>query len=108
MTNDPFNLIKTAEVFNIFPFDLGFSMTIHKAQGRTIPNIILDLSCHLEKYAEMKFAAIFVVMSGVRNKDDILLLSHEKKTNFTDFSKVYSYLTLLFPDDFAMAFYHGY
>ena len=43
-------------------------MTIHKAQGRTIPKVIVDLSCHPTKYAEMKFAAIFVVMSRVKNK----------------------------------------
>ena len=78
-TGNPLNPIATAEVFNIFPFDLAFSMTVHKAQGRTIPKVVLDLSCHPTKYTEMNFAAIFVAMSRVKNKDDICLLSHEKK-----------------------------
>ena len=32
------------EVKYIIPFELGFSMTLHKAQGRTLDSIILCLS----------------------------------------------------------------
>ena len=102
------NSIATAEVFNIFPFDLAFSMTIHKAKGRTIPKVVLDLFCHPTKYAKMNFAAIFVAMSRVKNKEDIRLLSHTKEGDTINMVEAYSYITQLSPSDYVMAFYHGY
>ena len=78
-TDNLFNPIATAEVFNIFPFDLAFSMTVHKAQGRTIPKVVIYLFSDLTKYTEIHFASIFVAMSRVKSKNDIQLLSHEKK-----------------------------
>ena len=83
-------------------------MTIHKAQGRTIPKVIIDLSSHPTTSTQMNFAAIFVAMSRVKNMEDMRLLSHEKKGNTIDVVQAYSYITQLKPCDFVMAFYHGY
>lgn len=37
----PVSSVKTCEPF---PFELAFSMTVHKAQGRTIPRVVVDLT----------------------------------------------------------------
>ena len=101
------NPIATAEVFNIFSSDLAFSMTIHKAQGHTIPEVVIDLFCHLTKYAKMNFAAIFVAMSRVKNKGGIWLLSHEKEGSTINIVEAYSYIIQLSLKDYVIAFYHG-
>ena len=59
-TGNPLFPVGTAEINNIFPFDLGFSMTVHKAQGCTIQKVILNLTSHPTHESQMEFAAIFV------------------------------------------------
>ena len=43
LTGDALYPVATAEVCEIFPFDLAFSMTVHKAQGRTIHSSGCDI-----------------------------------------------------------------
>jgi len=57
-----------------FPFDLAFAMTVHKAQGRTINRVVVDLTHHPRHCCCMKHAAIFVAMSRVAETDHIRLL----------------------------------
>ena len=45
-TRNPFSPIDTAQVAEQFPFDLAFSMTVHKAHGGTIKRVVLDLTSH--------------------------------------------------------------
>ena len=86
-----------------FPFDLAFSITVHKAQGRTISRVVVDLSSHPTASTQMTFASVFVAMSRVRNGDHLRLLHHPGS-----FSRNYNYLTKLKPLDSVMAFYHGF
>ena len=61
-------------VSTYFPFELGFSMTIHKAQGRTMKKVMLALSEHPVAICKLTWSAIYVALSRVEYKDDIRLL----------------------------------
>ena len=90
--------LASVSVHHIFPFDLAFAMTVHKAQGRTIARVVLDLTSHPSKYNQIQYAALFVAMSRVKQADHIRLLVHGDM----------DYLTSLRPEKNVMAFYHGY
>jgi hypothetical protein len=87
-----------------FPFDLAFSMTIHKAQSRTIPKIIIALTQPLSAYNRMKFAAVFVAFSRVTHSANLRILRHKQQDPVLDFD----YLTKLLPCKFTCQFYAGY
>ena len=108
VTGDQFYPVGTAEVTEHFPFDLGFSMTVHKAQGHTIHLVIIDLTSHPTFVSQMEFAAIFVAMSLVKHTDHIRLLTHRHPGIKFDPMKAYSYLTELKPSHHVMAFYNGF
>ena len=57
-----------------FPLELGFAMTLHKAQGRTIRRLILSLSEHPCAVLRLSWEALYVALSRVRRKDDIRIL----------------------------------
>jgi len=57
-----------------FPLELGFAMTVHKAQGRTIRRLILSLSCHPCGTLRLSWEALYVALSRVRRRDDIRIL----------------------------------
>jgi hypothetical protein len=63
-----------AVVSNYFPYELGFVMTLYKAQGQTLSNVILALTHRPTHFTQMKFAGIFVALSRVRQSQDIRLL----------------------------------
>ena len=46
-------------------------MTVHKAQGRTIPKVALALA-----HRQMTYASIYVALSRVKLSDDIRILYH--------------------------------
>ena len=105
---EPLTPIATAQTFDIFPFDLAFAMIVHKAQGRTIHRVIIDLTSHPTKISQMKFAAIFVAMSRVQKKEHIRLLHHRQNGKKFNPFQAYSYITQLKPDDNVMSFYAGF
>ena len=88
-----------------FPFDLAFAMTVHKAQGRTIKRVVVDLTHHPRYCCCMKYAAIFVAMSRVAETDHIRLL--EPDTIYQRES-LYSYLSSIQPQKHIGPFLHGY
>ena len=90
--------VATVLLREMFPFDLAFSMTVHKAQGRTIARVVLDLTSRPSTYNQIEFAALFVAMSRVKQGDHMRLLVHGNM----------DYLTSLKPEKYVMAFYHGY
>ena len=109
LTGDALYPVATAEVCEIFPFDLAFSMTVHKAQGRTIPRVVLDLTSHPSDFSQMEFAAIFVAMSRVKERGHIRLLTHKLPgTGRFNPREAYAYITRLRPSDYVLAFYEGY
>ena len=88
-----------------FPYDLAFAMTVHKAQGRTIHRVIIDLMSHPFKICRLEYAAVFVAMSRVRRKDHLRLLEPDM---FLSRYSLYSYLEQLLPEKNITPFLHGY
>jgi hypothetical protein len=89
-------------IISEFPFELGFSMTIHKAQGRTMKRVILALVARPQM--QLEFAAIYVAMSRVKNRDHIRLLYHDNG----DTHKAFQYLTKLHLNPYVGIYYAGY
>lgn len=59
---------------NTFPFELAFSITVHKAQGRTLRRVIVALSeCGVSK-CSFTFEQLLVALSRVKDGDHIRLL----------------------------------
>jgi hypothetical protein len=61
-------------VMNYFPVEPGFAITINKAQGRTIPKVILAISDRKGEGCRLTFCALYVGFSRVKHRDDIRLL----------------------------------
>ena len=55
-------------------FELGFSITIHKAMGKTIDKVILALSDRPSRFSQIHYNGFYVAMSRVKRGDDIRLL----------------------------------
>ena len=109
MPGNPVTPFASAQVRNPFPFDLAFSMTVHKAQGRTLKRVVIDLTFHPNHYCRMVYAAVFVAMSRVKCKEHIRLLKHSPKPGEKiDFASAYKYLTFLRPMREIAPFYHGF
>ena len=67
------------KIRNIFPFDLGFSMTIHKAQGRTLISVILALSERPTHKTQIDYCEFFVALSRVKESEDIRYILPQKR-----------------------------
>jgi Viral (Superfamily 1) RNA helicase len=87
-----------------FSFQLGFSMTVHKAQGRTIDKVVLDLHYKTNHLKRLGFDVIFVALSRVRSRSSICLIKH----THTSFEEAYGYISRLKPASNVMAFYRGF
>ena len=61
---------------DLFPYELGFAMTVHKAQGRTIPRVVLALAHRDNANVQMKYASIYVALSRVKLAKHLRILSH--------------------------------
>jgi hypothetical protein len=92
------------QIQNQFSFQLGFSMTVHKAQGRTIDKVVLDLHYKPNYNKRLKFDGIFVALSRVRCRSSIRLIKHHNTT----FEEAYGYISRLSPAPNVMAFYRGF
>ena len=60
----------------IFAFDLGFAMTVHKAQGRTLLKVILCLAHRPSHFTQMQIQSLYVALSRVKFHTNIRLLYH--------------------------------
>ena len=50
------------QIHDTFSFQLGFSVTVHKAQGRTIDKVVLDLHYKRNHRKWLGFYGIFVAI----------------------------------------------
>lgn len=101
---DSFQPYSTAEVNDTIPYQLGFAMTIHKAQGTTIDKVVIDLYCQPSGSRWLKFDGVFVALSRVRSRADLRLLRHEGSS----FEEAYCYITKLLPSLNVTSFYRGF
>ena len=87
-----------------FPFDLGFAMTIHKAQGRTLDKIILCLTSRPEAITQMTLASLYVSLSRVKHSKDIRILYHSPQQNTVEIE----YLSFLNSNNNVQCYYSGF
>ena len=74
LTSDRIFPLASAVLSDVFPYELAFAMTVHKAQGRTIHRVVADLHAQACPKASHEFAAVFVAMSRVRKASHLRLL----------------------------------
>jgi hypothetical protein len=91
-------------VMNFFPVEPGFAITIYKAQGRTIPKVILAISERQGDGCGLNYRSIYVAFSRVKRKDDIRLLLFNDDGDRTSIT----YLTKLTADPCNRAFVDGF
>jgi hypothetical protein len=79
-------------------------MMVHKAQGKTIDKVVLDLHYKPNYNKHLKFNGIFVALSRVRCRSSICLIKHRN----TSFEEAYGYISRRRPAPNVMAFYRGF
>jgi ATP-dependent exoDNAse (exonuclease V) alpha subunit len=91
-------------VKNFFPVEPGFAITIYKAQGRTIPKVILAISERKGNGCGLNYRSIYVAFSRVKQRDDIRLLLFDDDGSRSSLT----YLTKLKADPCNVAFVDGF
>ena len=61
---------KETGTFKQFPLQLGYSLTIHKSQGKTLDKVIVDISRGAFAHGQL-----YVALSRTRNKEDMHIVS---------------------------------
>ena len=98
-----FNISKV-EVRPNFPFELGFAMTVHKAQGRTLSKVILCLAERPLKLTQMGIQSLYVSLSRVKFASDIRILYHNSMQNTTELE----YIAYLESHKIVQSFFAGF
>jgi hypothetical protein len=91
------------EVGRIFEYDLGFAMTVHKAQGRTLPKVILCFDKYPCALTRLTLQHVYVGLSRVKRRSDIRFLLRDPD----DYSPL-QYITTLEPDEMTMTYFKGF
>ena len=65
---------KTAGEFKQFPLQLGYACTIHKAQGKTLDKVIIDIGKGAFAHGQL-----YVALSRTRNKNDMHVINSFRK-----------------------------
>jgi len=92
----------TMYMADYFPLELGFSFTVPKAQGRTIRKEIVSLSKHPDAKLRFSWEKVYVVLSRIRNHDDMrLLLNMRDRTTL-------SYISNLEKDKYTSLYFQGF
>ncbi len=97
-----------ASIKQHFPFEIEYAMTVHKAQGRTISNVVLALCERPTHCLQMKLASIFVSFSRVKFADSIRLLLHSDGMLSIPSYKRLKYITKLSLSLSIAAFHAGF
>ncbi|KAL7526878.1 hypothetical protein ACHAXR_001689 [Thalassiosira sp. AJA248-18] len=92
----------TVQLADHFPIEPGFSVTIHKAQGRTIRRVVLSISEHPERFNRIKWEGLYVALSRVKLRDHIRLLLRGGDRSTMD------YISQLKKNNYTHCFFQGY
>lgn len=83
------------EAFVQFPLALGWAITIHKSQGMTLENVIVDIK--KQAFAE---GQTYVALSRVKSIDGLILRSQLEYGDIKVNDQVLQIYSELFPDDY--------
>jgi len=79
---------KTIGEFEQFPLQLGYALTIHKAQGKTLDKVIIDMNKGAFAHGQL-----YVALSRTRNKDDMHVLNTLKISDSIISPRVLDFMT---------------
>jgi len=89
------------------PLELGFAITVHKSEGRTIRNIIIALSCtQAAAKCDFSYEQVHVAFSRVAHRQDVRLLLAGRHVVAKRMSL--SYLARLRPDASVFFYFAGF
>jgi hypothetical protein len=98
--------LSRVETRNVFPIELAFAMTVHKAQGRTMPRVVLAVSEHCFAPCRMTYPSLFVAMTRVKCREHVRLLYHNSGTQ--PGTKGLRYIAALKPNLNVRHYYGGF
>lgn len=90
-----------------FPIDMGFAITVDKAQGQTMERVIVAMSERDLKITNMKYSCLYVATSRVRQKQHLRILL-KKKDNEVEEWNTLGYVSTLKRDPSIAQFFAGY
>ena len=64
----------TVPMSDHFPMELGFCITVPKAQGRTINKVIASLSEHPCPFLRFRYEQVYIILSRIKEHQDFKLL----------------------------------
>ena len=82
--------------FEQFPLQLGYALTIHKAQGKTLDKVIIDTNKGAFAHGQM-----YVALSRTRKLSDIHITNNIKQKDIILDSRVTDFLTHLHQISFS-------
>ena len=85
-----------------FPIEVGFCITIPRAQGRTIHKLIASLSEHPCPFLRFCYEQIYTLLSRITGRNDLRLLLQMSNRN------TLQYISYLKMDNFTMYYFEGY
>jgi hypothetical protein len=91
----------TVPIADYFPIELGFCITVPKAQGRTIHRLVASLSEHPSPFLRFKYEQIYVLLSRITGRHDLSLLLKNSNQN------TLNYISKLTKDPLADFYFAG-
>ena len=92
----------TVPMADHFPIELGFCITIPKAQGRTIHKLIASLSEHPVPFLRFRWEQIYTLQSRITERNDMRLLLRMGNRN------TLQYVSHLEKDPFTAQYFAGF
>jgi hypothetical protein len=97
--------VSSVQIRECFSYEPAYSATVHRAQGRTLSNVVLALSRNPKK--SMEFASMFVAMSRVKSRDKLRILRHTSGP-LHEVPAAFGYILNLIPNRFVVQYYSGF
>ena len=94
------------EVSSVSSLEPDFAITVHKTQGRIFNKVILCLSnTHNSKHIH-EYAALYIAISRVKCKEDIIFFVHLSSSGIPDLETL-TFVNILKPDKSLNVFFEG-
>ena len=92
----------TVPMADSFPIELGFCITVPKAQGRTIHKLIASISEHPCKFLQIQWESLYVLLSCIQERSDLSLLLQLGNRN------TLQYISKLKKDPYTASYFAGF
>ena len=92
----------TVPMSDHFPIELGFCITVPKAQGRTINKVIASLSEHPCPFIRFRYEQVYIILLRIKEHQDLELLLKMNNRN------TLKYISTLEKDPFPTYYFAGF